>query len=151
MWDVDQARRELVADRLGARVPISLEHALSCDAVITVTPGQSVLFPAGSLQDGQHVSLMGADGPGKAEVAVDELERAHLFCDDWEQASHGGELAAGVAAGVVTRDAVTELGAMLAGNAEDAAARRTSPCSTPPGSRSKIWRSPRRRSSAQAI
>ena len=63
--------------------------------MITVTPGQSVLFPAGSLQDGQHVSLMGADGPGKAEVAVDELERAQLFCDDWEQASHGGELAAG--------------------------------------------------------
>ena len=61
---------------------------------------------------------MGADGPGKAEVAVDELVRAHLFCDDWEQASHGGELAAGVAAGSVTRDVVTELGAVLAGDAE---------------------------------
>ena len=44
---------------------------------------------------------MGADGPGKAEIAVDELARARLFCDDWEQASHGGELAAAVEAGVV--------------------------------------------------
>ena len=51
----------------------------------------------GSLRPGQHVSLMGADGPGKAEVAITELSRARLFCDDWEQASHGGELAAGVA------------------------------------------------------
>jgi ornithine cyclodeaminase/alanine dehydrogenase-like protein (mu-crystallin family) len=61
---------------------------------------------------------MGADGPGKAEVAVEELGRAHLFCDDWEQASHGGELAAGVAAGVVSRDRVTELGRVLAGDTD---------------------------------
>ena len=30
------------------------------------------------------MSLMGADGPGKAEVATAELQRADLFCDDWE-------------------------------------------------------------------
>ena len=83
-----------------------------------MTPGASVLYPAGSLREGQHVSLMGADGPGKAEVAVEELGHAHLFCDDWEQASHGGELTAGVEAGVVTRDRVTELGRVLAGDAD---------------------------------
>ena len=96
----------------------SQAEALSSDIVVTVTPGRELLFPDGSLREGQHVSLMGADGPGKAEVAVEELARADLFCDDWEQASHGGELAAGVAAGVVTRDRVTDLGAVLAGEAE---------------------------------
>jgi alanine dehydrogenase len=60
---------------------------------------------------------MGADGPGKAEVAIDELRRARLFCDDWEQASHGGELAAVVSAGLVSRGDVTDLGAVLAGTA----------------------------------
>jgi len=64
------------------------------------------------------VSVMGADGPEKAEVAVEELRRTHLFCDDWEQASHGGELAAAVSAGAVTREDVTELGAVLVGEAE---------------------------------
>ena len=64
------------------------------------------------------MSLMGADGPGKAEVSVAEMDRADLFCDDWEQASHGGELAAGVAGGVVTRKRVTELGRVLADDAE---------------------------------
>jgi alanine dehydrogenase len=117
VWDVDNGRRELVAERLGVRSADSLEHALSSDAVITVTPGQSVLFPVGSLQDGQHVSLMGADGPGKAEVAVEELSRARLFCDDWEQASHGGELAAAVENGL-ERGQVTELGAVLAGEGD---------------------------------
>ena len=95
----------------------SLEQALARDVVVTVTPGRDVLFPEGSLRPGQHISLMGADGPGKAEIATGELGRAHLFCDDWEQASHGGELAAGVASGLVARNDVTELGAVLAGEA----------------------------------
>jgi ornithine cyclodeaminase/alanine dehydrogenase-like protein (mu-crystallin family) len=40
------------------------------------------------------------------------------FCHACLQASHGGELAAPVEAGVVTRDDVTELGAVLVGEAE---------------------------------
>jgi ornithine cyclodeaminase/alanine dehydrogenase-like protein (mu-crystallin family) len=117
LWDVDPARAPAVADELGASVAQSREEALAADRVVTVTPGNEVLFPEGSLQPGQHVSLMGADGPGKAEVAVAELGRARVFCDDWEQASHGGELAAAVEAGLVDQDRVTTLGAVLAGDA----------------------------------
>jgi alanine dehydrogenase len=118
VWDVDGNRRRAVAERLGAREAASPEEALACEVVMTVTPGREVVFSDGSLQPGQHVSLMGADGPGKAEVAIDELRRAHLFCDDWEQASHGGELAAAFEAGVVARDDVTELGQVLIGDAD---------------------------------
>jgi ornithine cyclodeaminase/alanine dehydrogenase-like protein (mu-crystallin family) len=118
VWDVDETRRRMVAERLGARVAESAAEALACEVVLTVTPGSAVLYPPGSLEPGQHVSLMGADGPGKAEVALEELGRAHLFCDDWEQASHGGELAAAVEAGVVARADVTELGAVLTGEAD---------------------------------
>jgi len=39
-------------------------------------------------------------------------------CDSWEQASHGGEIAAGAEAHAVTRQDVTELGAVLTGAAE---------------------------------
>jgi alanine dehydrogenase len=118
VWDVDEARRRAVAEDLGAQVAPSAEEALACDVVATVTPGYAVLYRDGALLPGQHVSLMGADGPGKAEVAIAELSRARLFCDDWEQASHGGELAAAVAGGAVTRDDVTELGAVLTSAAE---------------------------------
>ena len=118
IWDLDEGRRRFVAERIGAQEATSAAEALASEVVVTVTPGAAVLYPEGSLEPGQHVSLMGADGPGKAEVAIAELSRAHLFCDDWEQASHGGELAAGVAAGVVTRDTVTELGAVLIGEAD---------------------------------
>ena len=60
---------------------------------------------------------MGADGPGKAEIAVEELGRVRVFCDDWGQASHNGDLVHAVAAGVLERADVTELGAVLAGEA----------------------------------
>ena len=116
VWDVDRQRLTASAQELGARPAESLEQALAADSVVTVTPGREILFRSGSLRPGQHVSLMGADGPGKAEVAVEELARASVFCDDWEQASHGGELAAGVAAGVLRRDDVTQLGDVLAGD-----------------------------------
>jgi alanine dehydrogenase len=60
---------------------------------------------------------MGADGPGKAEIAPEELARVRVFCDDWEQASHSGDLVQAVKAGLLSRSAVTELGAVLAGAA----------------------------------
>jgi ornithine cyclodeaminase/alanine dehydrogenase-like protein (mu-crystallin family) len=118
VWDVDPARAQAAADEAGAQVAASREEALGADRLVTVTPGNEVLLPQGSLRPGQHVSLMGADGPGKAEIAVEELVRARVFCDDWEQASHGGELAAAVAAGRLDRGRVTTLGAVLAGQAE---------------------------------
>jgi alanine dehydrogenase len=118
LWDVDRDRAETVADELGARVAGSAEEALGADLVVTVTPGHEPLFRAGSLQPGQHVSLMGADGPGKAEIDVSELVRTHVFCDDWEQASHNGEIVHAVGAGALTRGDVTELAQVLAGDAD---------------------------------
>jgi ornithine cyclodeaminase/alanine dehydrogenase-like protein (mu-crystallin family) len=40
-----------------------------------------------------------------------------LFCDDWEQASHSGDLASAVAAGLIDRNDVSELGYVLLGDA----------------------------------
>ncbi len=115
LWDVDASRAAAAAAELGAEVAGSREEALAADLVATVTPGREILLGPGALAPGQHASLMGADGPGKAEIAVEELARVRVFCDDWEQASHNGELVHGVEAGVLRRDDVTELGAVLAG------------------------------------
>jgi len=119
VFDRDRNRAESAVEELGGSgwVAPSIEVALACEVVVTVTPGQEIVLAEGSLTPGQHVSLMGADGPGKAEIAVAELARARVFCDDWVQASHGGELAAAVAADVIARSDVTELGAVLTGEA----------------------------------
>ena len=115
LYDVDDQRARRAADELGAEVA-TREEALGADLLVTVTPGHEVLLPEGSLRPGQHVSLMGADGPGKAEIAVDELLRTRIFADDWEQASHNGELVHAVEAGKLDRDGITELGAVLTGD-----------------------------------
>jgi ornithine cyclodeaminase/alanine dehydrogenase-like protein (mu-crystallin family) len=107
-----------VAAELGWEVG-DLDEALRCDVVCTVTPGYQRVVSAASLRRGAHLNLLGADGPGKAEAEVAAVERAlaegRLFCDEWEQASHGGELTGAVAAGSVNREDVTELGAVCAG------------------------------------
>ena len=118
VFDVDAQRAERAAAEIGADVAGSLEEALAADLVVTMTPGHEPVIVEGTLRPGQHVSLMGADGPGKAEIAVAELARTHVFCDDWEQASHNGELAHSVEAGTIGRDEVTDLGAVLAGLAD---------------------------------
>jgi ornithine cyclodeaminase/alanine dehydrogenase-like protein (mu-crystallin family) len=117
LWDVDQARAAAAAEEIGADLAAGRAEALAADLLVTVTPGKEILLEEGSLAAGQHVSLMGADGPGKAEIAVGEIARARIFCDEWEQASHGGELAAAVAAGAISREDVTELGSVLGGAA----------------------------------
>jgi alanine dehydrogenase len=117
LWDVDLRRAESVAERIGADVAQTRDDALGADLLVTVTPGQEVVLGEGSLQPGQHVSLMGADGPGKAEIAVAELARVRVFCDDWEQASHNGELVHALEAGVLERDDTVQLGDVLIGAA----------------------------------
>ena len=91
---------------------------MSAGVVVTVTPGHEPVFRDGDLCLGQHVSLMGADGPGKAEITDGELARARVVCDEWEQASHNGDLGHAFAAGVIRREDVAELGHVLLGMEE---------------------------------
>ena len=121
IYDVDEARAEAAAASLNTlqqtvTKSVGREEALDSDLLVTMTPGHQVLLGPGSLRPGQHVSLRGADGPGKAEIAVEELSSVHVFADDWEQASHNGELVHAVEAGALERADVTELGAVLAGD-----------------------------------
>ncbi len=117
IFDVRPEQADAAAQELGSgsRVAASLEQALGCDIVVTVTPGQELVVRDASLRAGQHVSLMGADGPGKAEIALEELLRARIVCDEWTQASHHGDIARAVAAGRLHRSDVAELGRILIG------------------------------------
>jgi len=108
-----QAAAEL-ADELGWKVG-SAADVLACDIVCCVTPGAEPVVDVTDLRPGMHLNMLGADGSGKAEATIDAVTGCDLFCDEWEQASHGGELAAAVAAGRIDRDRVTSLGAVLAG------------------------------------
>lgn len=114
--DVLPEAAEALATELGWSAG-PLAAALACDVVVTVTPGAEPVIDAPDIAAGRHLAVLGADGHGKAELTLAALDRCTLFCDQWEQASTGGELAGAVAAGAVGRDDVTDLGAVLAGAA----------------------------------
>jgi ornithine cyclodeaminase/alanine dehydrogenase-like protein (mu-crystallin family) len=110
--DAARALAEELGWRAGTR-----EEALGCDVLCCVTPGSEVVIDAGDLRPGMHLNMLGADGPGKAEATIGAVAGCALFCDEWAQASHGGELTGAVEEGLVTRDQVTDLGAVLNGEA----------------------------------
>jgi alanine dehydrogenase len=105
---------QALADELGWRTG-SLAEALAADVVNCITPGHEVVVDAKDLRPGLHLNMLGADGPGKAEATVGAVASCALFCDEWAQASHGGELTGAVEAGLITQESVTDLGSVLAG------------------------------------
>ena len=114
--DVRPERAEALAAELGWEVGDRAEAAAQ-DVVVTVTPGDEPVIRAAELRPGQHLAALGADAHGKAEVELAALARCRLFCDEWLQASGGGELSGAAAAGEVGADDVTELGPVLLGEA----------------------------------
>src|SRR4051794_1703105 len=113
-YDPDPDRAGALAGELGWEAG-SREDALECDVVTCVTPGHERVIVAGDLRPGLHLNMLGADGPGKAEAEVEAVAGCRTFCDEWEQASHGGELTGAIEAGLLTQGDVTELGEVLTG------------------------------------
>jgi alanine dehydrogenase len=106
---------EALAEELGWRAGDRGEAAAQ-DIVVTVTPGEELVILESDLRPGQHLAVLGADAHGKQEVDLAAIGRCRLFCDEWEQASAGGELANGVEAGAVSRADVTQFGDVLTGS-----------------------------------
>ena len=107
---------EALAAELGWEVG-DRDAAVASDVVVTVTPASATVIDGGDLRAGGHLAALGADAHGKAEIELGALQRCTLFCDDWEQASKGGELSGAVEAGAVDRSQVTEIGDVLLGRA----------------------------------
>jgi ornithine cyclodeaminase/alanine dehydrogenase-like protein (mu-crystallin family) len=112
--DVSPAAARAAADELGWSYG-TLEEALHCDVITLVTPGYKPVMTASQLRPGAHINALGADGPGKAEMTVEAVNLCELYCDEWRQASHGGELTGAFGSGLVAQSRVTELGAVLTG------------------------------------
>ena len=96
VWDVDEQRRRGRSPSASARATAaSARRGARLRGGHHGDARRRGPLSGGSLEAGQHVSLMGADGPGRPRSRSRSSRRAHVFCDDWEQASHGGELGGG--------------------------------------------------------
>ncbi|WP_251329653.1 ornithine cyclodeaminase family protein [Haloplanus pelagicus] len=113
--DADRARAfvDAVSDRFDARVG-SIAEAADCDVLSTVTPVRDPIVE--SVGDHTHVNAVGADAPGKHELADDLLAVAKLVVDDHAQCTHSGEINVPYGSGRLTdADIHAELGAVVTG------------------------------------
>src|SRR4051812_11595392 len=97
-FDARPEAAEALAVELGWRSG-TRQEALAADVVCCVTPGAVPVVERDDLHPGLHLNMLGADGPGKAEATIEAVLACELFCDEWAQASHGGELTGAVEAG----------------------------------------------------
>jgi ornithine cyclodeaminase len=89
----------------------------AADVLVTTTPSRRALVRAAWLREGQHVTAVGSDAPGKQELDPECLDRADLVVvDRFVQCAAFGELKHALDAGLLTRaDVYGELGAVAAG------------------------------------
>jgi len=102
-----------VADSVACGLREALEDA---DILVTVTPSRKPVVSADLIPEGLHINAFGADAAGKQELDPAILKRARVFIDDWEQASHSGEINVPLGKGLISReDVYGSLGELVAG------------------------------------
>jgi len=98
--DLDPARARRLAERHGgsgradARVASDArEVAAASEIVVLATWSRTPLLRLADLRPGQHLTSLGVDEPGKAELADDVLRSATLVVDDEDLVRQAGVLA----------------------------------------------------------
>ena len=76
------------------------------DVLVTTTPSRTPIVMNKWVTEGTHITCIGADAPGKEELEPAILKHAKIVVDDWEQASHSGEINVPLTHGVISRNDV---------------------------------------------
>ncbi|MFJ4620995.1 ornithine cyclodeaminase family protein [Streptomyces sp. NPDC088812] len=112
--DTDAGRAAAFAARhVGRTAGSAAEVAAAADVVLLATWSRTPLLRLADTRAGQHVTSLGADEPGKRELARDLLEAALLVVDEREPAAEMGVLAS---AGLPPKAAAATLGEILRGD-----------------------------------
>jgi ornithine cyclodeaminase len=99
------------------RVEGQLERAVrEADVLICATMAREPLVRSEWLREGQHITAVGADDPGKCELEPEVLQRARVFVDSLDAAVANGDVHRAITAKRYTRSELAgEIGEVLAG------------------------------------
>ncbi len=122
VWGPDARELELFVRRQRAKGIVSVQSVSTvrqaveeADILVTTTPSRRPLVRRRWLKLGVHINAIGADATGKQELDAEILLDAKVVVDDWEQASHSGEINVPVSRGLIThQDIVATLGDVVA-------------------------------------
>ncbi|MEV5758298.1 ornithine cyclodeaminase family protein [Streptomyces tendae] len=113
--DIDARRAAAFAQRhAGTVASTPAEVAAAADVVVLATWSRDPLLYLEDLRPGQHLTALGADEPGKQEVAPEVLLSARLIVDDAALVVTHGALAN---AGLSSSTAAASLGEVIRGEA----------------------------------
>lgn len=118
-----EEKAEEFAREMGAKLGIDIkvvdaaaDAVKNVDVLVTTTPVRSPIVKNEWITEGMHINAVGADAPGKQELDPEILKRAKIVIDDWEQASHSGEINVPLEKGVITKENIyAEIGEIVAG------------------------------------
>jgi ornithine cyclodeaminase len=119
--------REAFAAAMDVALPTSVRAADSAeeavrgaDIVCCVTPSETPVFEAEWLEPGTHVNAIGAFRLGMVEIPADAFGRASLVAVDSREAvgHEAGDVAAAIAAGMISEADLVEIGTVAADWAE---------------------------------
>jgi alanine dehydrogenase len=98
-------------------VPCSeIKRVCEADIIVTTTPSRVPVVQAQWVRKGTHINAIGADAPGKQELATDLLLSARVVVDEWSPAAHAGEINSAVSQNQMSREKIVgQLGEIIAG------------------------------------
>ena len=95
---------------------VSLEDlGARSDVIITITSSFDAILQDAHIRPGTHLACMGTDTKGKQEVDAAILARATVFTDEVAQSISIGEAQHAVGAGMLSEEAIVEIGAVING------------------------------------
>ena len=90
--------------KLKVRIEDSVaKTAAAADIVVTTTPVRNPVVMKEHISKGTHINAIGADAQGKQELDPQILKNAVVVIDNWEQASHSGEINVGLSKGIIKK------------------------------------------------
>ena len=120
VWDMDRgAMDEYKKDMepLGYRVRTVLsteDICAHCNLIVTATPSKAPLLSADKIRKGTHITAMGSDTPEKNELDPGILHKADIVvADSISQCLLRGEIHHALAAGVLEKERIVELGSVI--------------------------------------
>jgi len=120
VYDISENRvKELakILKKAGIKIKnTTLKEACQKDILVTVTPARGPVVKKEWIFPGTHINAIGADATGKQELDPRILKDAKIVIDNWEQASHSGEINVPLTKGMLKKeDIYGELGEIVSG------------------------------------
>ncbi|ODS32852.1 MAG: L-lysine cyclodeaminase [Candidatus Scalindua rubra] len=99
--------------------PDGKKACCGADIITTTTPVRKPIIKKSWINTGTHINGIGADSAGKQEMETTLTKSCKIVIDEWQQASHSGEINVPFSMGKLKKkDIYAELGKIVAGKKE---------------------------------